>query len=368
VIQPRAIFQVIVNGVDYSSRFEPVLKTIEVTDGDGKKSDSASITVADPEGSTYMPEPDAKVQILLGHEGQGVGLCFKGKVETVRSSGSKGGGRELKITARGLDTKSKAKEPAERTAADKTFGEVVDQWAKAAGMDGVRIAPALRNVRRAWWGMQNESFIHWMERMADELGGTFRVSDNEAVMVEAGAGQSASGKTLPTVTAEFGRNMISWDIDPFTGRAQTNRARVRFYDRENARFREVEAEVEDTNSRASSRRAHAASSEASARQNAGSDKKKSKRKKGGGTVTILGDSHARPEGTLVVVGAREGVDGDYKITSITHSFSKSAGFTTRISFGDSKAGKDKRRKRGRGGGAADGGRVGTAAAPGLEVQ
>jgi phage protein D len=347
VIQPRAIFQVIVNGVDYTSRFDPVLKTIEVRDGDGKKSDSASITVADPQGSTYMPEPDAKVQILLGHEGQGVGLTFQGKVDTVRSSGSKGGGRDLKITARGLDTKSKAKEPAERTATDKTFGEVAEQWGRAAGMDGVRIAPALRSIRREWWGMQNESFIHWMERMADELGGTFRVSDNQAVMVETGAGQSASGKTLPTVVAEFGRNMINWDIDPFTGRGQVNRTRVRTYDRENARFREFDVEVDDTDSRASSRRTHAAGSEASARQSAASDRKKSKRKKGGGSVTILGDSRARPEGTVVVIGAREGVDGEYKITSITHSFSKSGGFITRISFGDSKSGKDKRRKRSR---------------------
>lgn len=347
MIQPRAIFQVLVNGVDYTARFDPVLKTIEVTDGDGKKSDSASITVADPDGSTYMPEPDAKVQIFLGHEGEGVGLCFRGKVDTVRSSGSKGGGRELKITARGLDTKSKAKEPTERSASDKTFGEVAEQWGRAAGMQGIRIAPALRNIRREWWGMQNESYLHWMERMADELGGTFRVSDNEAIMVETGAGQSASGKTLPTVTAEFGRNLINWDIDPFTGRAQHTQARVRFYDRTSASFREEQVQVEDTTAPARSRRAHASANQATARQAAGSDRKKSKRKKGGGTVTILGNSHARPEGMLVVLGAREGVDGEYKITSINHSFSKSGGFTTKVSFGDSKAGKDKRRKRSR---------------------
>lgn len=369
MIQPRAICQVVVNGVDYTDRFAPVLKSIEINDGEGTKSDSASITVADPDGNIYMPEPDASVQISLGHEGQGVGLAFRGKVESVRSSGSKGGGRELKISAKGLDTKSKAKEPTERSAENKTFGEVADAWGKAAGMRGIKIAPALRNIRREWWGMQNESFLHWMERMAGELGGTFRVSDNEAIMVEAGAGESASGKQLPTVTAEWGVNLINWDIDPYTGRAQHSRVRGRFYDRDLARFREVEVDVEDTDSQARARRATSSANEANARQSANSDKKKSKRKKGGGTVTILGDSSARPEGKIVVIGAREGVDGEYKITSITHSFSKS-GFTTKISFGDSKAGKDKRRKSGSGGsgGGSGQGRIGRAAEPGVAVQ
>ena len=349
MIQPRAICKVVVNGVDYTQRFDPVMKSVEVTDGEGTKSDSASITVADPEGSTFMPEPDAKVEILLGHEGQGVALAFRGKVESVRASGSKGGGRELKISAKGLDGKSKAKEPTDRSAENKTFGEVAEEWGRAAGMNGVKIAQSIRNIRREWWGMQNESFLHWFERHADELGGTARISDNEAIMVEAGAGESASGKKLPTITATWGGNIINYDVDPYTARAQQQQTRARFYDREQARWREVQVQVEDTDAQARSRRTQAASSEGNARQNAQSDRKKSKRKKGGGTVTIIGDATARPEGTLVLAQCREGVDGEYKITSITHSYSKSAGFTTKISFGDSKGGKDKRRKKARGG-------------------
>lgn len=351
MIQPTAIFQVRVDGVDYSNRFAPVLKSIEVTDGVGTKSDTASITVADPDGSTYMPEPGAMLEILLGHVGEGVGLVFKGKVETVRSSGSKGGGRELKITAKGLDTKSKAKQPTERSAENKTFGDVAEEWGRKAGLSGVRIAQSLRSIQRPYWAMQNESYLHWMARTVEELGGTFRVSNNEAIVVDAGASQSVSGKDLPTVTAEWGRNLINWDIDPYTGRSQHGRTRVRFYDREQARWREEEVQVEDTDSQAAARRTQPAGSQTAARRSAQSSAKKSKRKKSGGTVTILGTSHARPEGKLVVIGARPGVDGDYKITSISHSYSKSGsksgGYTTKVSFGDGKPKKDNRRRRGR---------------------
>lgn len=348
-MQPRAIYKVVVNGVDYTTRFDPVLKSIEVHDGDGKKSDRASITVADPMGQTYMPEPDASVQISLGHEGQGVGLVFRGKVATCRSSGSKGGGRELKISAKGLDGKSKAKEPAERTAENKSFGDIAQQWGRAAGLSAVRIAPSLRSIQREWWGMQNESFLHWGERMANELGATLRISNNEAIFVEMGAGQSASGKTLPTVVADASEtgNMISWDIDPYSARAQHTQVRVRSYDRNTASFREESVDVEDTDAPARARRTTTSGTRTSARQAAQGNRKKAKRKKGGGTITVLGNSHARPEGTVTVMNTREGVDGDYKITSVSHSYSKSGGFTTKLSFGDSKAGKDKRRRRGR---------------------
>jgi phage protein D len=350
VIQPRALFKVVVNGVDYTSRFDPVLKSITVSDSKGTKSDTANIVVADPNGQTYLPEPKAKVQISLGHEGQGIGLVFRGEVDSVSCSVTKGGGRDIKISCKGLDTRGKAKQPAERSAEDKTFGDVAQDWGQRAGFSAVRVSPGLQSVQRPYWSMQNESFIHWGERIAREIGATFRISDNEAIFVEEDAQQSASGKTLPTVTATYGQNLISAQVDPYSGRSQFQETRVRFYDRQQARFREEVVQVpEASGTSARSLRTESAGSQATAQQTARTKGKKSKRKKGSGSVVILGDSRARPEGMLNIVGVRPGVDGAYKIQSITHKYEKGSGYTTSISCGDpgNGAGKDGRRRRGR---------------------
>ena len=336
-MQARAVYKVVVNGVDYTSRFDPVMKSITVNDADGVKSDTAQISVADPNGQTYLPEPDAKVEIFLGHEGKGVGVVFRGKVDSVSCRGTKGGGREMNISAKGLDTKSKAKEPREVHRDNATFGDVAEQWAQDAEMGGVRIDPDLRAIRRDYWSMENESFVHWGDRIAREIGATFRVSDNVAIFVKRNASQTSSGQDLPAIVAKWGQNLISYDVNPYDGRPQFSRTRARWYDREQARFREEDVTI-DQQTPAEQRRRITSGSQSAARQNAGSDGQESERRKGGGSVTLLGDPQARVESPLRIEDCRPGVDGEYKITSLTHNFSKDGGYTTRVQFG--KPGKD----------------------------
>ena len=49
-------------------------------------------------------------------------------------------------------------------------------------------------------------------------------------------------------------------------------------------------------------------------------------------VAIEGDTAAIPDGLCIVTGARPGVDGPWRIESVTHSYSRGGGFITQLSL------------------------------------
>ena len=47
-------------------------------------------------------------------------------------------------------------------------------------------------------------------------------------------------------------------------------------------------------------------------------------------MTIEGSTAAIPDGLCIVTGARPGVDGAYRIKSVTHQYSRGGGFVTSL--------------------------------------
>lgn len=340
-------YKVEVNGQDVTSRFAPFVTDIEVVDRDGLSSDMASIHLADAEGAIALPKAGARVVVSLGHAGTGIGQVFAGFVDEVRASFSKPAGRTIRITARGVDTRGKAKQAQGRHRDDATFGEVAAEFAAAAGLNGAKVSDELGSIRRPYWAMQNESFIAWGQRIARQIGATFKIQDNVAVFVDVNGGTSAGGSELPTITATFGQNLISGDIAVVVGRPRHKTVRVRYYDRKEGRWKEKEAEVEDADEdiEVDHVATFTAADDEQAEQQAKASARRVERNGGEGMVNILGDPTARPEAQCIVTGVRPGVDGTYRIEGVTHRVSKAAGYVTTLDLKQpqGEAGQDDRR-------------------------
>lgn len=344
----KVFYRVRVAGTDISSVLSPILISLSVSDKSGRSSDTASIEIDDSGGRVVMPPTGAEITIEMGYIGGLSGLVFSGKVDEVRSKGSGTGGRTMTISAKSADSRGKAKQPQSRHMDDKTLEEALREAGRAAGITDIRVDPQLRSLRRAWWGMDAESFISFGERLAREVGGTFKVRGPQAVMGRRNSGQSASGQALSSVAAAAGDNLLDWDISPHLGRNSYREATTRYYDATAGRWRDVRVQVPTEGAQAQSTSRHSASDEAQARSQAGSDSAKADRSKGGGTVTITGNIAAKPEGNCLVIGARPGIDGSYRIDSVDHSIDASGGFTTKLSLKQPSgtAGSDSRRQSG----------------------
>ncbi len=337
-----------VDGRVITPTLEPILISLWVSDAAGTRSDTADLELDDTDGRIALPEVGAEVAISLGWDGAGMAQVFRGKVDEVRGSGSRSG-RTLRVSAKGLDTKSKVKEPQEKHIDKAKVKDALAKAGEAAGISDVKVDADLASIERDYWVLDGESFLAFGQRVAREVGGTFKIQGSKASLSKRNGGKSPSGEEMPTVTATWGDNLQSYDIAPILGRPRFKKTRARYYDKKEAKWKEVEAEVEDDDIEPTLTRRMSSADEGEAKGHADDDKASTEAAKGGGNVTIEGNVQARPEGTCILAGCRPGIDGTYKIETVEHEYSRS-GWTTQLSLKNpaGEAGKDKRKTKGKG--------------------
>ncbi|MFN3347437.1 phage late control D family protein [Pseudorhodoplanes sp.] len=333
----RAFYRIMVSGQDISSRFNPLLIDIRISDREGTHSDTASIRLDDRDGRIALPRTGAPIAIMLGWEGAGAASVFVGTVDEVKSSGSRGGGRELTISAKGVDTEGTSKQPQQKHMDNKTVMEALQEAGRVAGITAIKVDPSFAGHRRDWWGLNEESFLHFGERLARELGGIFKVRGTEAILAAKGAG-SATGLTTGSVTGRYGDNLISWDVSPTMGRPRHRRARARWYDQREAKWKDVEVDIQDQGARATMGDRFSRADRTEAQGSANNGAKDAEREKGGGSATIDGDAAAKPGGTFILSGTRPGIEGVYRIEGVEHAYSR-AGWTTKLDLKQPQAGR-----------------------------
>lgn len=338
-------WKVIVDGRDVTSHMRPFLLDIEITDKDGTASDTCSLTFDDTDGQALLPKDGAKVQVFL----QGA-LKFAGTVDSVKSSGSRGGGRLLKVNAKGFDSRGKVKEPQSFHKDDASLGDFIRQAGRQAGISNVIVGDKLASITRDYWAADGESFLHLGQRLAREFNATFKIRAGEGgdVAVLVPRGETALGAVRGVVGP--GGNIISWDIAPFTGRKVFTKGKVSYFDRESASFKSEEIEFDldrDLPEAANIMRSTAANKD-QARDIAEARKSEAKREGGEGSVEMDLEIAAQAEAPFLLTGARPGVDGTYRIVSVKHKASRSGGSTTSLELKQPQdsAGKDKRKAAG----------------------
>ncbi|CAN7329770.1 late control protein [Phyllobacterium sp. LjRoot231] len=339
----KAIFSVVVDGLDISSRLNPILISLRVSDAAGSASDTAQMDLDDTGGQVILPSEGAQMTVMLGFEDTGLATVFAGVVDEVRSRGDRGG-RVLSVSAKGFDSGGKAKEPQQKHFDKKSVKDILTEAGRDAGITDLRVDSEFASIIRDYEQMDDESFINLGRRLASELGGTFKISGNRAALAKRNGGTAPSGKALSVVSAIWGVNMLSWEIAPFLGRGRYKRSRARYYDKKEAKWKEVLTETDDEDAEATTTDRFAAPAESEAEQKTKNDKANSEREGGEGSVSIDGNTAAQAEGNCIVSGARPGIDGTYRIESIEHEYSRS-GFITRLSLKQPQgsAGKDGRK-------------------------
>jgi phage protein D len=211
----QALFEINVSGTNVSERFNPILESLTVTDKVGTTSDTASIVLSDIGGAIILPQSGDSLTISLGFKSSGIGLVFDGTVDSVRSTGSRGGGRTLSISAKGFDTKGKAKHPLEFHKDDASLQDFMSEAADKAGLS-FQADGSLGAVKRPYWVAGNESFIHLGQRIAREVGGNFKIGGvrrpgmqrplvGHIAMLPAAAISAGPGAVLRHEESEVGR-------------------------------------------------------------------------------------------------------------------------------------------------------------------
>ena len=323
----RAIYTITIDGQDVTSNFEPHLLSLQIKLTDGGQSDTLDISLDDAGGRINMLREGAEIVATLSWSDGGGAVIFEGVTDEPESEGSRGQGMVLNITAHAADMKGKTKEKRQAHKDSAKFGDVAKDWGKKADLE-VRISDRLASIQRDYWVMQNESFMAWGARMAQELGATFKIMGKRAVFVPRNASASTGGKDLPLVIADYGRNIIGWQIRPLQNRPRYDRSVVRWYDRKDAKWRKETVQLMDEAARVPLIDTRKSGDRDRAKERAGGNAEEAKRAKGGGTVTLIGAPEAQAQGLCRISGVRSSVDGEYRVSEATHSYSRDGGWVT----------------------------------------
>ena len=319
----QSIYVVQINGMDITSTLAPLLVSASVVLRAGAEGDAASLILDDTGGQIAMPQIGASIMIALGWKETGTRIVFDGTVDETRSGGGRAVGRLLTVSAKGFDSAGAAKERKRRHWDDATVQTILSDAAKASGVESVQVDPNLSGVTLKYWAMSDESFLHMGQRLAERIGGNFRLQLGVAVMARRGAAYA------PQIVARHGDNLHGWDVAPILGRKLYGKVVAPFFDRAAGVWDKIEVET-GLASDAVLTISPPADDRDDAQRQAGAQAEASKRAGGGGSVTIEGNPDAVPDAACVIVGARPGIDGAYRIAGVTHTLSRGTGFLTQV--------------------------------------
>ncbi|MCW1842316.1 phage late control D family protein [Prosthecomicrobium hirschii] len=228
----RPIVQVMgPSGRDLVGLWGATLAGLTITDKAGYESDEAVIRIRDVPPRWSAPAKGTQYSIHVGWETGAMALTGLYTVQRVAFSGSPDHGTLMEITCRAADFLDRLKEVDSEHFDGQTVGQIVQTLAGRMGVQAV-VSSAVAGVSIPYRMRFQQSAGDFLTRLADDVGAIIKPQAGRLLVQKRGAGESAGGKALPTLTVrhdplyEFRaeieprpeyRDVESGWIDPKTG-------------------------------------------------------------------------------------------------------------------------------------------------------
>ncbi len=190
------VFRILADNRDISDLLRDRLLALNISDRAGVESDTVEIHLDDRDARIALPPKEAKLEVSLGYEEEGlVGMG----VYTVDEIELEGPPDTLIIRAKGADMLGGLKEQKTRSWDDVALGDLVATVAAEHGLKA-RVGERLRTVRVSHLDQTGESDLHFLTRLAKDYGAIAKPAGAFLLFVPRGEGKSAAGKPVPHVT------------------------------------------------------------------------------------------------------------------------------------------------------------------------
>ncbi|OLK00846.1 phage late control D family protein [Xanthomonas oryzae pv. oryzae] len=315
-------WRVVLDGVDLTERIAPRLLDLTLTECRGGEADQLDLRIHDHDGKMALPKRGVRLAVALGWKA--LGLVEKGTfiVDEVEYSGAPD---VITVRARSADLTAEMRTRRERSWHNTTLGAVLNTLAGEHGLTP-RVAETLARIKLPHLDQANESDMNLLTRLGQRFDAVATVKAVALVFAPIGAGTTATGKPLPTVTltrrdGDQHRYSVA-DRDAYTG------VRAYWTDKGKAKRQSVLVGTDDNAKRL--RESYA--DEATARQHAHAELERVKRGVAKFDYTLaIGRADLFPEQGLTMSGFKPEIDGQlWLIAKTTHAINGSSGFTTSL--------------------------------------
>jgi len=319
------IYKVSVNGSNVTDLIKTRLLSLTITDEAGWDSDSVSVTLDDRDSMLEMPKTGASIEVSLGFKGN-KGLVNMGAytIDEVTLSGSP---EKMVIRGKAADLGSKGtiKDQKTKQWEDKTVKEIVSEVASKHGLSP-KVGSDLSGKKIKDLAQTDESDIHLLSRIAQKYDAVVKVTQNYLIFSKRGASRAVSGNPVPPIKITKNQCKPSYSMTR-AERPAINSIQAKWHNKATAKVEKVETSSEKPQKVLR----HTYDSKDEAESASKSELAKLKRDEAKMNFTLaIGNPAVAAEGHIILQEFREGINGVWNATSVTHTWSN-AGATTRVS-------------------------------------
>lgn len=315
------VFEIIVGGTDYTATVMDRLVEMRLVDIAGWKSDYMELVLDDRE-TIKRPKHGEKIIIRLGYDGQP--LKQKG-VYVHDETEFSGPPKRMIIRAAAVNFREKLKATRTRSFDDVTLGDLVSGIAAEHGYSAY-VDDFVKDITIPHVDQTAESDLRLLTRLAGQYNALFKAAGTSLILVPKGGKKSEAVKdTLGTVTLTPA-DVSSWRI-PRQDKSRYSGVKANWYDYDAALLKSVLAGDNSGNVRDLPTQ-FPTEQEAWAAANA--ELEKLIRSKADASITLPGNPSLTAEGGLVLEGFRDGVDDEYTITRVEHTYTKRGGYQCKV--------------------------------------
>lgn len=319
------VFYIKANGKDVTSNLLGVLTSMTVTDNEGLTADTLELEIDDVDGLAEVPETGAILQAIGGYEGnlRDYGLF---SIDNVSLSGWP---QRISVSAQAVTAKSLARHREPKSYPKKDFPTYGDIFKAIAGTIGapLSISSMIAAIENTFEAQADEDGLELMARLEGKLNASITIKQQRLIVVEKGAGLSATGNPMERTKISRPGNLISYNV-MLKDSPRHKEVEASYYER-GANKREIATEATGMDGpkyllrwpyQNKDEAQRAARSKATDLVMAQAEV----------TFDIEGDPHVSGGAFAEVSGVRNQVDGLWKIKSATHAYTSTGHFNVTV--------------------------------------
>lgn len=327
------IFRVVADKRDITALINDRLMMLRALDKPGLESDEFELRIDDRDQAVDLPARGATVEISMGYAGQALVRLGRYVVDEVELSGPPD---QLVIRGKASDMRGDGKTTRSGSWEGVPLAQIVSDIAKRNKWEPV--CPVQTKVPRV--DQYNESDFNFITRLAKQYDCTAKVAEGKLLVLPRQDGKSATGKTLPVIT------ITRRDVSRYQfrlGDKTTHKAvKTKHQDKKTGELVTVDVANDDAPSSLPPVHTdrHIYPNKAAAEQAAKARLAAFNRSTAGVRLDMAGRTDIFAESTLNAQGFKVGLDGEYQVDSVEHTFTGS-GWTTSVECNGGKKGKAK---------------------------
>ncbi|PPK37543.1 late control protein [Pseudomonas laurylsulfatiphila] len=191
----QPLFRIVADGADITSLINDRLVSLQLSDRPGMASDSFELRIDDRDGAVSLPVRGASIEVYLGYAGADLTRMGRYTVDEVAVSGPPD---TLVISGKASDMRGSGKTTRSGSWENVSLAQIVGDVAARNGWQPS--CPVDTRVPRM--DQLNESDFNFITRLAKKHDCTAKVADGKLLVLPRQGGQSASGKALAVIALQ----------------------------------------------------------------------------------------------------------------------------------------------------------------------